>query len=231
MMAPKTDKHSLGSSGLNHPLQAFGAVPLARETLEETLSGYRRPGDKVSEWLNQGALQSLRRGLYLTGSSLRSSEACLPLVANHLYGPSYVSLDFALAWHGLIPEGVAEVTSATPRRSRRISNVLGRFSYHHLPQAYYSLGQELGQAEDGLNFLIASPAKALCDRLVLSSHLPPLSRSSMRQWLLEDLRCDPEALVKIDLADIRACLSSGYKRRQLGTFLAVIDHLQQEELR
>ncbi len=231
MMASKSDKSPLVSSGLEHPLQAFGAVPLARETLEETLRGYRRPSDKVSEWLKQGALQSLRRGLYLSGSALRSSEACLPLVANHLYGPSYVSLDFALAWHGLIPEGVAEVTSATPRRSRRISNVLGRFGYHHLPQPYYAVGQELGQTEDGLNFLIASPAKALCDRLVLSNHLPPLSRSSMRQWLLEDLRCDPDVLCQIDLADIRACLSSGYKRRQLGTFLAVINNLQQEELR
>ena len=49
------------SSGLSHPLQEFGAVPLARETLDEVLSGYRRPNDKVSEWLREGALQPLRR--------------------------------------------------------------------------------------------------------------------------------------------------------------------------
>jgi hypothetical protein len=45
-----------------------------------------------------------------TSASLRSSAVCRPLVANHLYGPSCVSLDFALAGHGLIPEGVADVT-------------------------------------------------------------------------------------------------------------------------
>jgi hypothetical protein len=221
-MPPQISKRRTASSGFIHPLQGFGAVPVARETLDEVLSGYRRPADKLSEWLRQGALQPLRRGLYITGAALRSRAVCLPLVANHLYGPSYVSLDFALAWHGLIPEGVADVTSVTPRPSRRLSNALGRFSYHHAPLAYYAVGQELGATDDGLSFLIASPIKALCDRLVLSRGLPLLSRAAMRQWLLEDLRCDPEQLGQLNLADLHACLATGYKRRQLGTLLAVL---------
>ncbi len=220
MMPPKTDK-------LIHPLQRFGTVPLARESLDELLNGYRRPNDKVSEWLRQGALQPLRRGLYLAGAPLRSSPVCLPLVANQLYGPSYVSLDFALAWHGLIPEGVAEVTSVTPRPSRRISNDLGRFCYRHLPLRYYAVGQTLGEGVGGLSFLIASPAKALCDRLVLS-RTGPLSREAMRQWLLDDLRLDPELVGELDLGDLRTCLASGFKRRQLGTLLSVVQTLQQE---
>jgi hypothetical protein len=224
MMPLKSDK-------LIHPLRQFGTVPLARETLDEVLSGYRRPGDKVSEWLREGALQPLRRGLYLAGPPLRSGPVCLPLLANHLYGPSCVSLDFALAWHGLIPEGVVEVTSVTPRPSRRLSNPIGRFSYQHLPLPYYAVGQELGEAGDGLSFLMASPAKALCDRLVLSRSLPPLSRGAMRQWLLEDLRLNQALLPDISLADLRACLATGYKRRQVGTLLAVIEHLQQEVAR
>jgi hypothetical protein len=224
MMPVKTDK-------LIHPLRQFGTVPLARETLDEVLSGYRRPGDKVSEWLRDGALQPLRRGLYLAGPPLRSGPICLPLLANHLYGPSCVSLEFALAWHGLIPEGVVEVTSVTPRPSRRLSNPIGRFRYQHLPLPYYAVGLELGEAGDGLSFLMASPAKALCDRLVLSRSLPPLSRGAMRQWLLEDLRLNPELLHEINLADLRACLATGYKRRQVGTLLAVIEHLQQEVAR
>jgi hypothetical protein len=223
-MPVKTDK-------LIHPLRQFGTVPLARETLDEVLSGYRRPGDKVSEWLRDGALQPLRRGLYLAGPPLRSGPICLPLLANHLYGPSCVSLEFALAWHGLIPEGVVEVTSVTPRPSRRLSNPIGRFRYQHLPLTYYAVGLELGEAGDGLSFLMASPAKALCDRLVLSRSLPPLSRGAMRQWLLEDLRLNPELLHEINLADLRACLATGYKRRQVGTLLAVIEHLQQEVAR
>jgi hypothetical protein len=139
-----------------------------------------------------------------------------------------VSLDFALAWHGLIPEGVAEVSSVTPRPSRLLSNGIGRFSYHHLPLPYYAVGQELGQSRDGRSFLITSPTKALCDRLVLARNLPPLSRSAMRQWLLDDLRLDPELLSELDLNDLRACLAARFKRRQLGTLLAVLETLQQE---
>jgi hypothetical protein len=55
-MQSRTDKFS-------HPLRGFEAVPLAREVLDEVLSGYRRPNDKVSEWVREGALQPLRRGL------------------------------------------------------------------------------------------------------------------------------------------------------------------------
>ncbi|WP_368412276.1 hypothetical protein [Synechococcus sp.] len=50
----------------------------------------------------------------------------------------------------------------------------------------------------------------------------------MRQWLLEDLRLDAELLGQLDLADIHACLASGFKRRQLGTLLAVLEALQKE---
>ncbi|MFM9089478.1 MAG: hypothetical protein ACKOPT_15345, partial [Cyanobium sp.] len=57
------------------------------------LRPHRRPNDNVSEWLREGALQSLRRGRYLAGAPLRSTPVCLALVANHLHGPSYVSLD------------------------------------------------------------------------------------------------------------------------------------------
>jgi hypothetical protein len=140
--------------------------------LDEVLRGYRRPNDKVSEWIREGALPPLRRGLDLAGPGLRTSPACLPLLANHLYRPSYVSLVFALAFHGLIPEGVAEVTSVTLKPARRISNGLGRFSYHHLTLRYDGMGQQLGVDAMGLSFLIASPIKGLgeCQEHVLTPH-------------------------------------------------------------
>ena len=63
---------------------------------------------------------------------------------------------------------------------------------------------------------------------MLACNLPLLSRSAMRQWLLDDLRLDPEWISAIDLSDVRACLVTGFKRRQLGTLLAVLERLQQE---
>ena len=219
---------ALKTEGLVHPLRRFGAVPLGREALDEVLRPYRRPNDKVSEWLREEALQPLRRGLYVTGPPLRSSPVCLPLVANHLYGPSYVSLDYALALYRMIPEGVAEVTSVTPRPSRSFTTSLARFSYTHLPLRFYAIGQQLGEGPVGERFLLASPTKALCDRLVLSRQLPPLSRQAMRDWLLHDLRLDPESLAGLSLDELRHVLIAGFKQRQIRTLLDVIDALQQE---
>jgi hypothetical protein len=63
---------------------------------------------------------------------------------------------------------------------------------------------------------------------VLSRALPLLSRQATEQWLLDVLRLDPHLLGQLDLSDLRACLASGFKRRQLGTLLAVLETLQQE---
>ena len=57
-----------------------------------------------------------------------------------------------------------------------------------------------------------------------------LSSGAMRQWLLEDLRCDPELLGQLNLAEIRACVATGFKSRQLGTLLSVMEGLQEEVL-
>jgi hypothetical protein len=61
----------------------------------------------------------------------------------------------------------------------------------------YALGQQLGEGPYGLCYLIASPTKALEDRLMLSRNLAPPSRAAMRQWLLEDLRLDEELLSEL----------------------------------
>lgn len=74
MMPAKTDK-------LMHTLRRFGAVPLAPESFDEVLSACRRPNDKESEWLREGALQRLRRGLFNTSPALRQIPAWLPLMA------------------------------------------------------------------------------------------------------------------------------------------------------
>jgi len=63
---------------------------------------------------------------------------------------------------------------------------------------------------------------------VLSRKLPPLSRQAMRDWLLHDLRLDTDLLAELSLVELRHCLSTGFKQRQLRTLLQVIDALQQE---
>lgn len=121
-------------------LQSFGAVPFSHGALLPLLKDYRRPNDKIAEWLASGHLLSLKRGLYVLGPALSSAPVSLPLVANLLYGPSYVSSDFALSHYGLIPEGVREVTSVTPPARQAVRDAAGAFFLRNIGLACLPVG-------------------------------------------------------------------------------------------
>jgi hypothetical protein len=207
-------------------LRAFGSVPFSHGALLPLLADYRRPNDKIAALLAAGDLVQLRRGLYLLGAEHRSAALSLPLVANGLFGPSYVSLDFALGWHALIPEGVAEVSSVTPRRSRHYANAIGRFSYSHLPLDLYGIGMRMEKTPDGSSFLIASPEKALCDKVLLTRNLQALSVAGMRAYLMEDLRLDSDAVSTFDISILEQCLATGHKPRQLAALCKLVKEMQ-----
>jgi len=211
---------------LARSLQAFGSVPFSHGALLPLLSDYRRPNDKIAALLARGDLVQLRRGLYLLGTELRAGPVSLPLVANVLFGPSYVSLDFALSWHALIPEGVVEVSSVTPRRTREFVTPVGRFSYTHLPLAVYGMGVRMEKTPEGGHFLMASPEKALCEKVLLTRNLNAVNVASMRAYLLEDMRMEPDALAALDARIIQQCLDAGYKPRQLTALLTALESMQ-----
>ena len=200
---------------LDQQVRAFGSVPFSHGSLLPLLHEYKRPNDKIARWLADGQLVQLRRGLYVLGNHWRTMPVSLPLLANALMGPSYVSLEFALSWHGLIPEGVREVSSVTSRRGRLFGTPLGRFSYAHVPLAWFAIGVRMEAGQDGVSFLMASPAKAICDKLLLTRRLQAVSGKSMRAFLFEDLRLEPEAVRALNPDVIRACMATGHKPRQL----------------
>jgi len=104
----------------------LGEIPLSRQLILELLKDYKRPNDKISEWIKNGELISLRRGLYIPGPKSDIEKPEPFLIANHLCGPSYVSLESALSYWGLIPERVYEITSVT-LKSKKINSVLNDF--------------------------------------------------------------------------------------------------------
>ncbi|MGC9387101.1 MAG: type IV toxin-antitoxin system AbiEi family antitoxin domain-containing protein [Hydrogenovibrio sp.] len=188
------------------------------------LSDYARPNDKISQWLASGVLISLKRGLYVVGSPWRQGALCLPLMANRLYGPSCVSLEYALAWHGLIPERVVEVTSVCTGRGRALENSLGRFSYVTVPESLFPVGLTI-EAEGEQHFWMASPTKAVCDKVLLTRHLKAVGKASMRAFLFEDLRLDEEGLRDFDASVLNAYVSSGHKPRQFKALRQVLEAL------
>lgn len=197
-------------------LKSFGNIPIMHQTLMSALKDYKTPNNKISRWLEEGVLLPIKRGLYVVSPELTGKPVERLLVANLLYGPSCVSLDYVLWHHGLIPEKVLEVTSVTTRRSQTVETGIGRFSYQHLPDPLYPIGMGSVAVEGGGYCLLATPAKALCDRLVLTCNLRVHSVKSMQRFLLDDLRFDADEAGMIDLEIITAYSQSGYQSELLG---------------
>jgi hypothetical protein len=110
------------------------------------------------------------------------------LLANLIYGPSYVSLDYALDYHGFIPEKSEALTSVTIGRSRKFRTPVGLFIYRRIPIRAYDAGMVLVEEDYGQAFLIASAEKALADKIISERGVSLTSAAEMRRFLTEDLR-------------------------------------------
>lgn len=196
------------------------SIPLSRSTLLDYLEEYRRPNDKISDMIQKGELISLRRGLYTFDRNTSPY-----LIANHLRGPSYVTMESALSHWGLIPERVFEVASATIKTSKRYETDLGRFSYFRLSTPYYSFGIRHVNLSMNQSVLMASPEKALCDYIVLTSGINLRSISQTLDFLVQDLRIDEEALHDLDTEMIESWLTDAPKRSSLEMLVKTLHRL------
>lgn len=183
--------------------------------LQGHFAGYANPKAVIARLTRQGVLHRLKRGLYLKAQ--RAHDPGLTgKAANRLYGPSYVSFVYALRWHGLIPEHVAHVTSATFCRGRkkRFDTPIGSFFYQDIPASAYPYGiRFVGQGRD--RYLMASPEKALCDELYRAAGIR--SVQGMQDLLFNDLRLDRQRFTELDRQDLLA-LSGKYSATTLDTF-------------
>lgn len=192
---------------------------VADEPVFETgflLAGDVDPADvrrQLCRWVRSGRLHQLRRGLYALAPPYRKKEPHPFLVANRLVRGSYVSLQSALSFHGLIPEHVPVTTSVTIGRPQRRENPVGSFAYSHL-QPERLTGFRLEDLGGGQEALVASPAKALADLV----HLVPRADSGA---YLAELRL--QDLEKADAVELRRHFAAARPkmRRALERLLAL----------
>lgn len=151
-------------------------------TLLKELHNYRAPNNKISRMVKTGSITPITKGLYETNKSIPGY-----LLANIIYGPSYLSFDFALSYYGLIPEAVYTFTSATfeKKKEKIYNNPFGTFTYRDIPSSAYPYGIRL-VSEDQYIFAIATPEKALCDKLYIES--PVKNKKELTELLFSDLR-------------------------------------------
>ncbi len=170
-------------------------------------------------------LIQIRRGLYIPGANLPMRGPEPFLLANHLYGPSYVSMESALSYWGLIPEKVFETSCITTRATKSFKTAMGKFSYTKLPLPYYSYGIQQVLLTPRQTVLLAGPEKALCDKIITTPGLQLRSRIQTIEFLTEDLRIEKEALRKLNGKDLRVWAKTSTKKSSILLLAQTIESL------
>ena len=138
--------------------------------------------NNLTRWVKQGLLVKLRQGYY-SFSELRGQSDFALYISNRIYKPSYISLHTVLAFYGIIPEAVTQITAVSSLKTAEFQNDFGVYTYKTVRDDLF-FGYELKPFGDR-SILFAYPEKALLDLL----YLYPFYDSSEK---LEDLRLDEE---------------------------------------
>lgn len=167
--------------------------------LKSALASYANPHAKIRQLLAKGALIRVKKGLYVLGEDYTEQPITLEVLANLIYGPSAISLEYALFHYGLIPERVQAVTSITPKRNKQFDTPVGRFTYQYLPMGKYRSGLTRLTLADKRHVMFATPEKALIDKIYLSKSLSLETDNDIEVYLFSDLRLDEQQLHKLDI--------------------------------
>jgi len=166
------------------------------DILKNNLKEYSNKNTKICREVKKGNLIKIINGLYETNPYVKGY-----LLAGSIYGPSYLSFDYALSYYGLIPEKVIAFTSATcdKKKKKSYTNEFGTYLYRDVPTKVYPLGIKIIE-EGEYSYQIAIPEKAICDKLYTLS--PIKNMAELENLLFNDLRIDIEEFKKLDLKDI-----------------------------
>jgi predicted transcriptional regulator of viral defense system len=156
--------------------------------------------NNLSRWIKKGLLIRLRQG-WFTFSEYKGKPDFAFYFANRIYRPSYISLHTALAFYGLIPEAVTQVTSVTPLKTAFFINHMGDYSYKTIKKELM-FGYILKPLAKNMTLQMAEPEKAILDLL----YLYPEYNTEKE---LEELRLDEDYLH----ADLNRVLLMEYTNR------------------
>lgn len=196
-------------------LNSFSTPYVDAQTLLANMRNYANPREAISKAVKRQDLWRLKNGFFLISSrftqGISYGDYPYEQIANLLYGPSYVSLEWALSFYSFIPERVSVVTSVTTGSNKEYVSPIGTFNYRHLSLSRYSVGISQKHIEGQLGgFLIASPEKALADWVYFTSQ--GYSEEELLEDLLESKRIEKESLKSLDIKMMQI-ISGQYKAK------------------
>lgn len=170
---------------------------ITTQQLKEKYAQLSNPIGKISRDIKNKKIFPLVKGVYETDANVHGSK-----LAQFIYGPSYLSFDYVLFVHGLIPESVYNTFTCATFNKRKIktyTNYFGTFIYRDVPKEVFNLGVVV--LMDGMySYQIATIEKALCDKLYTLS--PVKNINDFKELLFNDLRIDEDIFNTLNKDDI-----------------------------
>lgn len=160
------------------------------------LRAYKKPRDKITRLLNTGSIVRVRKGLYVFGSDYQRRPLSQEILANLVYSPSYISLEFALSRYGLIPERTYVITSVCLSRSKTFTTPIATFVYKKRPIEVYPIGIDQVELVHEGSYLIATREKALVDLVSQARGMEDVDE--MKEYLYENMRMEQSDLKKLN---------------------------------
>jgi len=198
------------------------------QALLSALQCYAQPRKKISQLLAKDIILRIKKGLYVFGDRYRRRPYSREILANLICGPSCVSMEYALHYHGLTPERSEAVTSVTTNRPKKFQTPAGLFIYRNVPEKGFHVGLQRVEFEERA-FLMAGPEKALADKLRNDRGLKLRTQKDCLTYLLSSLRIDETDLRKLDSLLLDR-LATAYDSRRVRVLAALIRRLTRERL-
>ena len=164
--------------------------------LKSYLSGYKNIRVKINDMLKKNEIIRIKKGLYVLGTPHSIAPFYRETLSNLIYGPSYISLEYALSFYGMIPERTTTVTAITNKRNKIFETPVGCFSYRYLHPGLYAEEVDILQLDERHNILIASKEKAVCDMLYFAETMGTVQH--LCDYLFNHLRIEEGAVKQLN---------------------------------
>lgn len=204
-------------------LTILGNIPVTSSVIASLFPEVKTKSAKVAQLEKAGEIIRLRRNLFVVNPEETNQPLSSGLIANHLLAPSYVSMQTALRYYGLIPEAVYTIQSMTFKAAKEFNTPVGNFCYYHISRETYPIGITQIKERNGI-YIMATPEKALCD---LIANLPGINlryQKEALEFLEENLRFDMDMFNQLNPEIFSEYAKKGKKSTSILTILKLLQH-------
>lgn len=206
---------------MSNILTTLGNIPVTSSVIASLYPDVKTKFAKVAQLERAGEIIRLRRNLFVVNPEETGLPLSSGLIANHLLAPSYVSMQTALRYYGLIPEAVYTIQSMTFKAAKEFNTPVGNYCYYHISRETYPIG--ITQIKEGNSvYIMATPEKALCDLIANQPGINLRYKKEALEFLEENLRFDMDKFCQFNPEIFLAYAKNGKKSTSILTILKLL---------